>query len=404
MRKKTTKKQILISLVFALLVVMHLPIIAVGMIALLGRKSNIGAIAKISKAIDDVIAIMLMPLTKFIEYGRDILSLKSEKVKEDSRIQMEDDAYFNYLLEEENESIFYSRMIDGIQVLVDIYEYDYSNISDLYTAYQDGLDLIDELRYTVPDHLKKLMVDKKMTIRIFSESTYSKVAPEDSMGYFEYKYCNIEKEYVASIKLKLTNDLIEDKDTLYHEVGHFLDLVDGANPENLEIMDYESSSNKYMIEQIMEKEAHIIGRGANKSVREFIACAYAYKLAGRDMSQVPLTDNLMNYMTDKSLLLLSESIEDTSYDAYDEENFDAESYCDHDENFENDDDFEEEYSYEEYEYEEDYEYEYETDYEDEYEYEANDEYEEEVSEFDLEREFPPIDFDTYLEVFGEELV
>lgn len=153
----------------------------------------------------------------------------------------------------------------------------------MYKAYEAIMEIIDEIKFNIPDIIKTGLDLFDFDIRIYSDFNYNRLIKDDSnnLGQFDPNK--------KTISIRLTPDSKQNITTLHHEIGHFIDFVNGFDSVT-EYSDYASSDDDRIFEAF-SNEVWSLRSYAKKSRQEFFAVAYEYKMTGGDMEDLEFTDN-----------------------------------------------------------------------------------------------------------------
>ena len=320
---------VLLVIMCIIVAVVYSPII----ITVLGLQKiaslEIEPIKTICNAIEKLLKVTVKPLLWLLDYtdrtchlfgySKTNTSIDNEPSEYDKRLKemLNDDSYNNFV--ENNYQDEYT--VDGVKFTVTLDDNDYVDGFDLYDAYKNTISLTDTFVCDIDDYIKTFMIAKNITINLVSKTEYAKYHDaEKYAGFFQPKYNDYGVYERAVIYVQLVDDLTQEKHTLYHEIGHFIDLMCGCNEDNLFVSNYESDDN-FMINEAFKKEASLIREYAEKDASEFFACAYEHMMMKGDMTNLELTQLILNYVL-KKVEALSEKIPELE-EIFDEE----EVYC-----------------------------------------------------------------------------
>ena len=172
-----------------------------------------------------------------------------------------------------------------VTIVADFYGNDFNNdVIKLYRAYCKALEIVNEFNKISNEIVHGLHV-LDSTIYIQSKTLYEAEHDKKSAGCF---YSDSKNIYI-----KMTDSTIWHLVTLYHEIGHFVDLVVGFGSNNERIHTFQSDYD-YELHLAFEKEVKHLRDYAKTNYREFFAVAYEHKMTNGNMRKLSNIDKIIN--------------------------------------------------------------------------------------------------------------
>lgn len=205
------------------------------------------------------------------------------------------------------DSLFKDYLVDGIDFKLKILAHeDYKDFIE-NESHKVVDSVVNTICEKIPFEVKSVLRHKKASICIRDIKTLRKLISDTStLGIYEPNFYNIE------IGLCETEDIIN---TLYHEVGHFIDnVIKDEYISDISGKSYYSEMHKETTRAFKE-EVHLFRSYAETSIVEYIAVAFEeYFKDSVLIYNAPLTKELLDNYMERLRMLYSDYIADELYD------------------------------------------------------------------------------------------